>query len=159
MGFDPITLGTLAMAATTVASGAASASAQRQSAKATENAAKINADNLRAEANLQYKTGLENARRLQQDATRKIGAARLHTATASLLREGSVPIMEQALATRLQTEIQDETAEALRKTHSLYSQAQTEEYIGHSQARAQKTGAYGSLLSGFAHGANSLLKL
>ena len=65
---------------------------------------------------------------------------------------------EQALATRLQTRIQDEAAEAMRNAQSLYNRANTEQYMGRSNARAQKTSAMGTLLSGFAQGGNTLLK-
>ena len=104
---------------------------------------------------------MENAKRMQQDAARQMGEARLDAAQSSLLREGSVPIREQALATRLQTRIQDEAhrfAEAMRNAQSLYNRANTEQYMGRSNARAQKTSAMGTLLSGFAQGGNTLLK-
>lgn len=81
---------------------------------------------------------MENAKRMQQDAARQMGEARLDAAQSSLLREGSVPIREQALATRLQTRIQDEAAEAMRNAQSLYNRANTEQYMGRSNARAQK---------------------
>lgn len=100
---------------------------------------------------------MENAKRMQQDAARQMGEARLDAAQSSLLREGSVPIREQALATRLQTRIQDEAAEAMRNAQSLYNRANTEQYMGRSNARAQKTSAMGTLLSGFAQGGNTLL--
>ena len=87
-----------------------------------------------------------------------MGEARLDAAQSSLLREGSVPIREQALATRLQTRIQDEAAEAMRNAQSLYNRVNTEQYMGRSNARAQKTSAMGTLLSGFAQGGNTLLK-
>ena len=95
---------------------------------------------------------------MQQDAARQMGEARLDAAQSSLLREGSVPIREQALATRLQTRIQDEAAEAMRNAQSLYNRANTGQYMGRSNARAQKTSAMGTLLSGFAQGGNTLLK-
>ena len=134
----------ITLAATSAAAGAASASAQKKSAEATRQAADANAATLRNEANLQKQTGMENAR--------------LDAAQSSLLREGSVPIREQALATRLQTRIQDEAAEAMRNAQSLYNRANTEQYMGRSNARAQKTSAMGTLLSGFAQGGNTLLK-
>lgn len=81
---------------------------------------------------------MENAKRMQQDAARQMGEARLDAAQSSLLREGSVPLREQALATRLQTRIQDEAAEAMRNAQSLYNRANTEQYMGRSNARAQK---------------------
>lgn len=87
---------------------------------------------------------------MQQDAARQMGEARLDAAQSSLLREGSVPIREQALATRLQTRIQDEAAEAMRNAQSLYNRANMEQYTGRANARAQKTSAMGTLLSGFA---------
>ena len=104
----------ITLAATSAAAGAASASAQKKSAEATRQAADANAATLRNEADLQKQTGMENAKRMQQDTTRQMGEARLDAAQSSLLREGSVPIREQALATRLQTRIQDEAAEAMR---------------------------------------------
>ena len=135
----------ITLAATSAAAGAASASAQKKSAEATRQAADANAATLRNEADLQKQTGMENAKRMQQDTTRQMGEARLDAAQSSLLREGSVPIREQALATRLQTRIQDEAAEAMRNAQSLYN-------------RANKTSAMGTLLSGFAQGGNTLLK-
>ena len=102
MGFDPASLGMITLAATSAAAGAASASAQKKSAEATRQAADANAATLRNEADLQKQTGMENAKRMQQDAARQMGEARLDAAQSSLLREGSVPIREQALATRLQ---------------------------------------------------------
>ena len=152
MGFDPASLGMITLAATSAAAGAASASAQKKSA------ADANAATLRNEVDLQKQTGMENAKRMQQDAARQMGEARLDAAQSSLLREGSVPIREQALATRLQTRIQDEAAEAMRNAQSLYNRANTEQYMGRSNARAQKTSAMGTLLSGFAQGGNTLLK-
>ena len=110
MGFDPASLGMITLAATSAAAGAASASAQKKSAEATRQAADANAATLRNEADLQKQTGVENAKRMQQDATRQMGDARLDAAQSSLLRDGSVPVREQALATRLQTRIQDEAA-------------------------------------------------
>ena len=101
------------MAATSVAAGTASAAAQKKSAEATKKAADANAATLRNEAQLQKQTGLENVRRMQKDAARQMGEARLDAAQSSLLREGSVPVREQALATRLQTQIQDEAALSL----------------------------------------------
>lgn len=95
---------------------------------------------------------------MQQDATRQMGDARLDAAQSSLLRDGSVPVREQALATRLQTRIQDEAAEAMRNAQSLYNRANMEQYLGRANARAQKTAAAGTLLSGFAQGGNALLK-
>lgn len=77
---------------------------------------------------------------------------------SSLLRDGSVPVREQALATRLQTRIQDEAAAAMRNAQSLYNRANMEQYMGRANARAQKTAAAGTLLSGFAQGGNALLK-
>ena len=145
----------ITLAATSAAAGAASASAQKKSAEATRQAADANAATLRNEADLQKQTGMENAKRMQQDAARQMGEARLDAAQSSLLREGSVPIREQALATRLQTRIQDE---AMRSAHSLSNRANTEQYMGRSNARAQKTSAMGTLLSGFAQGGNTLLK-
>ena len=142
------------MAATSVAAGTASAAAQKKSADATKKAADANAATLRNEAQLQKQTGLENSRRMQKDATRQMGEARLDAAQSSLLREGSVPVREQALATRLQTQIQ----EAMRNAQSLYNRADMEQYMGRSNARAQKTAAAGTLLSSFAQGGNSLLK-
>mgnify|MGYP000982163057 CR=1 FL=1 len=100
MGFDPASLGMITLAATSAAAGAASASAQKKSAEATRQAADANAATLRNEADLQKQTGMENAKRMQQDTTRQMGEARLDAAQSSLLREGSVPIREQALATR-----------------------------------------------------------
>mgnify|MGYP007125770226 CR=1 FL=1 len=147
MGFDPASLGMITLAATSAAAGAASASAQKKSAEATRRAADANAATLRNEADLQKQTGMENAKRMQQDAARQMGEARLDAAQSSLLREGSVPIREQALATRLQTRIQDEAAEAMRNAQSLYNRANTEQYMGRSNARAQKTSAMGTLLS------------
>ena len=144
------------MAATSVAAGTASAAAQKKSADATKKAADANAATLRNEAQLQKQTGLENSRRMQKDATRQMGEARLDAAQSSLLREGSVPVREQALATRLQTQIQDEAAQAMR--NALYNRADMEQYMGRSNARAQKTAAAGTLLSSFAQGGNSLLK-
>ena len=133
MGFDPASLGMITLAATSAAAGAASASLQKQ-------------------------TGVENAKRMQQDATRQMGDARLDAAQSSLLRDGSVPVREQALATRLQTRIQDEAAAAMRNAQSLYNRANMEQYMGRANARAQKTAAAGTLLSGFAQGGNALLK-
>ena len=141
------------MAATSVAAGTASAAAQKKSAEATKKAADANAATLRNEAQLQKQTGLENVRRMQKDAARQMGEARLDAAQSSLLREGSVPVREQALATRLQTQIQ-----AMRNAQALYNRADMEQYMGRSNARAQKTAAAGTLLSGFAQGGNSLLK-
>ncbi|QAA36959.1 hypothetical protein C1I88_08665 [Akkermansia muciniphila] len=158
MGFDPASLGMITLAATSAAAGAASASAQKKSAEATRQAADANAATLRNEADLQKQTGMENAKRMQQDAARQMGEARLDAAQSSLLREGSVPIREQALATRLQTRIQDEAAEAMRNAQSLYNRANMEQYMGRANARAQKTSAMGTLLSGFAQGGNTLLK-
>ena len=158
MGFDPVSLGMIALAATSVAAGTASAAAQKKSADATKKAADANAATLRNEAQLQKQTGLENSRRMQKDATRQMGEARLDAAQSSLLREGSVPVREQALATRLQTQIQDEAAQAMRNAQSLYNRADMEQYMGRSNARAQKTAAAGTLLSSFAQGGNSLLK-
>ena len=149
MGFDPASLGIITLAATSAAAGAASASAQKKSAEATRQAADANAATLRNEADLQKQTGMENAKRMQQDAARQMGEARLDAAQSSLLREGSVPIREQALATRLQTRIQDEAAEAMRNAQSLYNRANMEQYMGRANARAQKTSAMGTLLSGF----------
>lgn len=146
------------MAATSAAAGTASAAAQKKSAEATKKAADANAATLKNEAELQKQTGLENAARMQQDASRQMGAARLDAAQSSLLREGSVPIREQALATRLQTRIQDEAAETMRNAQSLYNRADMEQYMGRANARAQKTAAAGTLLSGFAQGGNTLLK-
>ena len=154
MGFDPASLGMITLAATSAAAGAASASAQKKSAEATRQAADANAATLRNEADLQKQTGVENAKRMQQDATRQMGDARLDAAQSSLLRDGSVPVREQALATRLQTRIQDEAAAA----QSLYNRANMEQYMGRANARAQKTAAAGTLLSGFAQGGNALLK-
>ena len=151
MGFDPASLGMITLAATSAAAGAASASAQKKSAEATRQAADANAATLRNEADLQKQTGVENAKRMQQDATRQMGDARL-------LRDGSVPVREQALATRLQTRIQDEAAAAMRNAQSLYNRANMEQYMGRANARAQKTAAAGTLLSGFAQGGNALLK-
>lgn len=94
---------------------------------------------------------------MQQDATRQMGDARLDAAQSSLLRDGSVPVREQALATRLQTRIQDEAAAAMRNAQSLYNRANMEQYMGRANARAQKTAAAGTLLSGFAQGGNALL--
>lgn len=158
MGFDPASLGMIALAATSAAAGAASASAQKKSADATGKAAEANAATLRNEAELQKQAGMENARRMQQDAARQMGDARLDAARSSLLREGSVPVTEQALSTRLQTRIQDEAAEAMRNAQSLHNRANMEQYLGRANARAQKTAAAGTLLSGFAQGANTLLK-
>ena len=87
-----------------------------------------------------------------------LGDARLDAAQSSLLRDGSVPVREQALATRLQTRIQDEAAAAMRNAQSLYNRANMEQYMGRANARAQKTAAAGTLLSGFAQGGNALLK-
>ena len=157
MGFDPASLGMITLAATSAAAGAASASAQKKSAEATRQAADANAATLRNEADLQKQTGVENAKRMQQDATRQMGDARLDAAQSSLLRDGSVPVREQALATRLQTRIQDEAA-AMRNAQSLYNRANMEQYMGRANARAQKTAAAGTLLSGFAQGGNALLK-
>ena len=151
MGFDPASLGMITLAATSAAAGAASASAQKKSAEATRQAADANAATLRNE-------GVENAKRMQQDATRQMGDARLDAAQSSLLRDGSVPVREQALATRLQTRIQDEAAAAMRNAQSLYNRANMEQYMGRANARAQKTAAAGTLLSGFAQGGNALLK-
>ena len=148
----------ITLAATSAAAGAASASAQKKSAEATRQAADANAATLRNEADLQKQTGMENAKRMQQDTTRQMGEARLDAAQSSLLREGSVPIREQALATRLQTRIQDEAAEAMRNAQSLYNRANMEQYTGRANARAQKASAMGTLLSGFAQGGNTLLK-
>ena len=156
MGFDPASLGMITLAATSA--GAASASAQKKSAEATRQAADANAATLRNEADLQKQTGVENAKRMQQDATRQMGDARLDAAQSSLLRDGSVPVREQALATRLQTRIQDEAAAAMRNAQSLYNRANMEQYMGRANARAQKTAAAGTLLSGFAQGGNALLK-
>lgn len=158
MGFDPASLGIITLAATSAAAGAASASAQKKSAEATRQAADANAATLRNEADLQKQTGMENVKRMQQDAARQMGEARLDAAQSSLLREGSVPIREQALATRLQTRIQDEAEEAMRNAQSLYNRANMEQYMGRANARAQKTSAMGTLLSGFAQGGNTLLK-
>lgn len=144
MGFDPASLGMITLAATSAAAGAASASAQKKSAEATRQAADANAATLRNEADLQKQTGMENAKRMQQDTTRQMGEARLDAAQSSLLREGSVPIREQALATRLQTRIQDEAAEAMRNAQSLYNRANMEQYTGRANARAQKTSAMGT---------------
>lgn len=69
-----------------------------------------------------------------------------------------MPVREQALATRLQTRIQDEAAAAMRNAQSLYNRANMEQYMGRANARAQKTAAAGTLLSGFAQGGNALLK-
>ena len=148
----------ITLAATSAAAGAASASAQKKSAEATKKAADANAATLRNEAQLQKQTGLENVRRMQKDAARQMGEARLDAAQSSLLREGSVPVREQALAMRLQTQIQDEAAQAMRNAQALYNRADMEQYMGRSNARAQKTAAAGTLLSGFAQGGNSLLK-
>ena len=137
MGFDPASLGMITLAATS---------------------ADANAATLRNEADLQKQTGVENAKRMQQDATRQMGDARLDAAQSSLLRDGSVPVREQALATRLQTRIQDEAAAAMRNAQSLYNRANMEQYMGRANARAQKTAAAGTLLSGFAQGGNALLK-
>ncbi len=158
MGFDPASLGMIALAATSAAAGAASASAQKKSADATGKAAEVNAATLRNEAELQKQTGMENAKRMQQDAARQMGEARLDAAQSSLLREGSVPVTEQALATRLQTRIQDEAAQAMRNAQSLHNRANMEQYLGRANARAQKTAAAGTLLSSFAQGGNTLLK-
>lgn len=158
MGFDPVSLGMIALAATSAAAGATSASAQRKSASASKQAADANAATLRNEAEVQKQTALENSRRMQQDATRRMGDARLDAAQSSLLREGSVPIREQALATRLQTRIQDETAQTMRNVQSLTNRANMEQYMGRANARAQKTAATGTLLSGFAQGGNTLIK-
>lgn len=157
MGFDPASLGMITLAATSAAAGAASASAQKKSAEATKQAADANAATLRNEADLQKQTGVENAKRMQQDATRQMGDA-ADAAQSSLLRDGSVPVREQALATRLQTRIQDEAAAAMRNAQSLYNRANMEQYMGRANARAQKTAAAGTLLSGFAQGGNALLK-
>lgn len=89
MGFDPASLGMITLAATSAAAGAASASAQKKSAEATRQAADANAATLRNEADLQKQTGVENAKRMQQDATRQMGDARLDAAQSSLL--GMVP--------------------------------------------------------------------
>lgn len=75
MGFDPASLGMITLAATSAAAGAASASAQKKSAEATRQAADANAATLRNEADLQKQTGVENAKRMQQDATRQMGDA------------------------------------------------------------------------------------
>ena len=147
----------IALATTSAVSGAASASAQKKSADAARLAADANAATLRNEAEVQKQTALENTKRMQQDATRQMGEARLDAAQSSLLREGSVPIREQALATRLQTRIQDETAQAMRNAQSLNTRANLEQYMGRTNARAQKTAAAGTLLSGFAQGGNTLL--
>ena len=137
----------ITLAATSAAAGAASASAQKKSAEATRQAADANAATLRNEADLQKQTGMENAKRMQQDAVRQMGEARLDAAQSSLLREGSVPIRDQ-----------DEAAEAMRNAQSLYNRANMEQYTGRANARAQKTSAMGTLLSGFAQGGNTLLK-
>lgn len=157
MGFDPVSLGLLAIAATTAASGAVSASAQTKSAGATKKAADANAAILRNEAELQKQTGMENAKRMQKDASRQMGAARLDAARSSLLRDGSVPVREQALASRLQTQIQDEAAAAMRNAQSLYNRANMEQYTGHASARSQQMAATGTLLSGFAQGGKTML--
>lgn len=157
MGFDPVTLGIMAAAAS-VASGAASASAQKQSATATKRAAEANAATLRNEAEIQRQTGLENAKRMQQDASLRMGEARLDAARSSLVREGSVPVREQALATRLQTQIQDEATEAMRNAQSLHNKANMELFTGRSSARSQQMAAAGTLLSGFAQGGNALTR-
>lgn len=81
---------------------------------------------------------------MQKDAARQMGEARLDAAQSSLLREGSVPVREQALATRLQTQIQDEAAQAMRNAQALYNRADMEQYMGRSNARAQKTAAAGT---------------
>ena len=133
MGFDPASLGMITLAATSAAAGAASASAQKKSAEATRQAADANAATLRNEADLQKQTGMENAKRMQQDAARQMGEARLDAAQSSLLREGSVPIREQALATRLQTRIQDEAAEAMRNAKAAFP---------HGPATGRKTRKY-----------------
>lgn len=157
MGFDPVSLGMIGLAATSVAAGAASAAAQKKSASAVRQAADANAATLRNEAELQKQTAQENSKRMQQDATRQMGNARLDAAQSSLLREGSVPIREQALATRLQTQIQDETAQTMRNAQSLATRADMEQYMGRANAKAQKTAAAGTLLSGFAQGGNTLV--
>lgn len=46
----------------------------------------------------------------------------------------------------------------MRNAQALYNRADMEQYMGRSNARAQKTGGSGTLLSGFAQGGNSLLK-
>ena len=79
MGFDPASLGMITLAATSAAAGAASASAQKNSAEATRQAADANAATLRNEADLPKQTGVENAKRMQQDATRQMGDARYTT--------------------------------------------------------------------------------
>lgn len=158
MGFDPASLGMITLAAMSAAAGTASAAAQKKSADAARKAADANAATLRNEAELQKQAGMENAKRMQQDAARQMGDARLDAAQSSLLRDGSVPVTEQALATRLQTRIQDEAAEAMRNAQSLYNRASMEQFMGRSNSRAQKTAAAGTLLSGFAQGGNTLLK-
>ena len=69
---------------------------------------------------------------MQQDAARQMGEARLDAAQSSLLRGRLRSNREQALATRLQTRIQDEAAEAMRNAQSLYNRANTEQYMGRS---------------------------
>ena len=102
--------------------------------------------------------GRANGVKMVDEVEAELGDARLDAAQSSLLRDGSVPVREQALATRLQTRIQDEAAAAMRNAQSLYNRANMEQYMGRANARAQKTAAAGTLLSGFAQGGNALLK-
>ncbi len=158
MGFDPVSTAMIALAATTAAAGTVSAVSQKYSADATKKAANANATLMRNEAKLQRQTALENAARMQKDAARRMGAARLDAAASSLLREGSVPIREQTLAGKLQTEIEDEAAQSMRNAQSLYNRANVEQFTGRASARAQNIGAVGTLLSGFSQAGGQLLK-
>ena len=78
---------------------------------------------------------------MQKDAARQMGEARLDAAQSSLLREGSVPVREQALAMRLQTQIQDEAAQAMRNAQALYNRADMEQYMGRSMPGPENGGS------------------
>lgn len=149
MGFEPITLGALAVATAAQAAGSLlSSNASRSAAKATRAEGTANKAVLDQQADLTLETGRTNATRMQRDATNRLGLTYLDAAKGNLVHDGSVATREQSVASRLITEINDAAAQSMQQAQELRTKGNMEEWESRLRADALKKQATGTLLTG-----------
>lgn len=149
-----------AAAIATVAIGAAAAAqqskAQRQAAKATEEASEYNARIQQRKADSQARVAKINRRRQLDDKDRYLASVRASQAASGFLTgTGSLLSMYSDIGNRLDERINDYTERALSEEQYTRSKAEMGLFEGEQSAAAQRMAATGTLLSGVSRSAYS----
>lgn len=145
MGFS-----TAAIIATTAASAAGrlmEASAAKKQAAAYNAAARTKEQIAETEASQLTQVSMANQRREQRNAAMHLSSARADAAAGNLLQEGSILRREEDLATRLEDDINNRAAMALREADHVRTQGKYDAWDLRARAKQSRERSRGALLS------------